>query len=76
MAARSMSWLKTRPEGEAQGEYGDHQSPSTAVAAMRGALPHHRRKISDGGVAARREGDTPVEVGKYSSSRRSPTTGA
>ena len=38
-----MSWLKTRPEGEAQGESGGHQSPPTAGAACRGAVPHHRR---------------------------------
>ena len=42
-ASRSMMWLKTRPECEAQGESGGHQSPSTAVAAWRGAVPHHRR---------------------------------
>ena len=39
-----MSWLKTRPEGEAQGEYGGHQSPSTAGAAQMGAVPNHPRK--------------------------------
>ena len=33
------------------------------------------RTLDGGGVAARREGDTPEEAGKYSSSR-SPTTGA
>ena len=38
-----MSWLETRPEGEAQGESGGHQSPSTAGAVWRGAVPHHRR---------------------------------
>ena len=38
-----MSWLKTRHEDEAKGESGGHQSPSTAGAAWRGAVPHHRR---------------------------------
>ena len=38
-----MSWLKTRPEGEDQGESGGHQSPPTAGAARRGAVPHHLR---------------------------------
>ena len=40
----SMSWLKTGPEREAQEESGGHQSPPTAGAAWRGAVPHHRRK--------------------------------
>ena len=39
-----MSWLKTRSEGEAQGESGGHQSLPTAGAIWRGAVPHHHRK--------------------------------
>ena len=35
--------MKTSIEGEAQGESGGHQSPPTAGAAWRGAVPHHRR---------------------------------
>ena len=42
-ASRSMSSFKTRPEGEAQVEFGGHQSPATAGAIWRGAVPHHRR---------------------------------
>ena len=38
-----MNRLTTRPECEAQGESGGHQSPSTAGAALRDAVPHHRR---------------------------------
>ena len=34
---------KTRPEGEAQGKSGGHQSTPTAGAAWKGAVPHHRR---------------------------------
>ena len=41
-----MTWLKTRPEGEAQGESGGHQSPPTAGAAWKGAVPRHRRNSS------------------------------
>ena len=37
----SMSWLKTSPEREAQGESGRHQSPPTAGTAV----PHHRRNF-------------------------------
>ena len=36
-----MSWLKTSPEREAQGESGRHQSPPTAGTAV----PHHRRNF-------------------------------
>ena len=39
-----MSWLKTRPEGEAQGESGGRQSPPITGAAWRGTVPHYRQK--------------------------------
>ena len=72
-----MIWLKTRPEGEAQGESGGHQSPPTAGARMEGCCTTPSSELFDGGgVAARREGDIPGEAGKYSSSNRSPTMGA
>ena len=35
--------MKTSIEGEAQGEFGGHQSPPTAGAAWKSAVPHHRR---------------------------------
>ena len=54
-------------EGEAQGESVGHQSPPTAGAAWRAAVPPSS-KLSDGeGVAARREGGIPAKAGKYSS---------
>ena len=60
--------IKTRLEGEAQGESGGDQSPSTAGAAGRAAVPPSS-ELSDGeGAAARREGDIPAEAEKYSSS--------
>ena len=62
-------------EREAQWESGGDQSPPTAGAAERDAVPP-LSELSDGeGVAARREGDIPAEAGMYSSSQ-SPTTGA
>ena len=71
-ASRSMSWLKTRPEGGAQGESSGHQSPSTAGAAWRGAVPTlrgWRRGCTQGGYV-------PGEAGTYSSRSLSPTTRA
>ena len=45
--------------------------------SMEGCCTTPSSELSDGGgVAARREGDIPGEAGKYSSSSRSPTTGA
>ena len=35
--------MRTSPEREAQRESGGHQSPPTAGAAWRGAVPHYRR---------------------------------
>ena len=59
--------VEDRPEGEAQGESGGHQSPPTAGAAWRAAVPPSS-ELSDGeGVAARREGGIPAKAGKYSS---------
>ena len=60
--------MKTSIEREAQGESGGDQLPPTTGAAGRAAVPPSS-EFSDGeGVAARREGDIPVEAGKYSSS--------
>ena len=49
---------------EAQRESGGHQSPSTAGAAWRAAVPPSSELSDGGGVAARREGSIPVEAGK------------
>ena len=55
-------------QGEAQGESGGHQSPPTAGAASRAAVPPPS-ELSDGeGVTACREGGVPAEAGKYGSS--------
>ena len=60
--------MKTSIRGEAQAESGGHQSPPTAGAAWRVAVPPSS-ELSDGdGVAARREGGIPAEAGKYGSS--------
>ena len=60
--------IKTRLEGEAQGESGGDQSPSTAGAAGRAAVPPSS-ELSDGeGVADRNEDDIPAEDWKYRSS--------
>ena len=49
-------------QGEAQGESGGHQSPPTAGAAWRAAVPPSS-ELSDGeGVAARREGGIPAKA--------------
>ena len=59
--------MKTSIEREAQGEFSGDQSPPTAGAAGRAALPPSSG-LSDGeGVAPRREGGIPAEAGKYSS---------
>ena len=55
-------------QGKVQGESGGHQSPPTAGAAWRGAVPPSTELSDGGGVAARREGNIPAEAGKYSSS--------
>ena len=66
--------IKTTIEREAQGASGGDQSPPTAGAAGRAAVPSSS-ELSDGeGVAARRGGDIPAEARKYSNSQ-SPTTG-
>ena len=58
--------IKTTIEREAQGASGGDQSPPTAGAAGRAAVPPSS-DLSDGeGVAARRDG-IPAEAGKYSS---------
>ena len=60
-----MSWFKIRPEREAQGESGGHQTPPTGRCSMEGCYATPSSEISDGGgVAARREGSIPVEAGK------------
>ena len=62
--------MKTSIEREAQGESDGDQSPPTAGAAEKAAVPpSSSSELSDGeGVAARREGGIPAEAGKYSSS--------
>ena len=53
-------------QGEEQGESDGHQSPPTAGAAWRAAVPPSS-ELSDGeGVAARREGGIPAAAGTYS----------
>ena len=54
-------------QGEVQGEPGGHQSPPTAGASWRAAVPPSS-ELSDGeGVAARTEGGIPAEAGNSSS---------
>ena len=42
LALDELFGMKTSIEGEARGESGGHQSPPTAGAAWRDAIPHHR----------------------------------
>ena len=58
--------------GEAQGESGGHQSPATAGAAWRAAVPPSSELSDGGGLAARREGNIPAKAGKYCCSSSSP----
>ena len=75
LALDELVGMKTSLEREAQGGSVGDQLPPTAGAAERAAVAPSS-ELSDGeGVAARREGDIPAEVGKYSSSH-SLTTGA
>ena len=60
--------VKTSIEREAQGESSGEQSPPTAGAAGRAAVPPSSELSDDEGVAARREGGVPVEAGTHSSS--------
>ena len=55
-------------QGEAKRQSGRHQSPPTADAAWRAAVPPSTERADGGSVAARREGNIPAEAGKYSSS--------
>ena len=60
--------IKTRIEGDAQGESGGHQSPPTTGAAWRGAVPHHRRSSPTVEAWVHAGRVIPAEAGKYSSS--------
>ena len=60
--------MKTSIEHEAQGESGGDQSPPIAGTEGRAAVPPSSELSNGEGVAARKEGGIPVEVGKYSSS--------